>query len=163
MRGAVAFDEALKLVQEIKAAKGRAMLIGGTALFLYGKPLRSMDYDFWVRMAKKDLVEILERLGFEVDYEHPGRVTAYLEEVKFDFFIFKKRYNRDSELVEFDDIESRARKYEDDNGAGTLLVPSIEDMIKLKKIGDDIRDKDIDDIEYLESLLKDSKGEVSKS
>ena len=154
MRGTVAFDEALELFREIKAAKGRAMLIGGTALFLYGKPMRSMDYDFWVRMAKKDLIEILERLGFEVDYEHPGRITAYMEEVKFDFFIFKKRLNRDNELVEFDDMESRARQYKAEDGEGTLLVPAIEDMIKLKKIGDNIRSKDIEDIEYLERLLK---------
>lgn len=37
---------------------------------------------------------------------------------------------------------------------GKLIVPSIEDMIKFKKLGDDIRPKDLGDIAYLEAMLK---------
>ncbi|MCF7822000.1 MAG: hypothetical protein K9M17_06120 [Mariprofundaceae bacterium] len=145
-------EEAIALIRDIEQHHGRAMLIGGAALFLYGKPQRSLDYDLWVRIANDELIEILTAHGFEIDSSRPGRVVAYFEECKFDFFLFKRAINHDKELVEYDDIESRGRKLQLEYG--TLLIPSIEDMIKLKKLGDEIRDKDMEDIHYLEGLLK---------
>ncbi|MFC1542873.1 hypothetical protein ACFL4M_03185, partial [Pseudomonadota bacterium] len=81
-------EEAVSLVSDIERHHGRAMLIGGAALFLYGKPMRSLDYDLWVRVANDELVEILMAHGFEIDSNKPGRIIAYFEECKFDFFLF---------------------------------------------------------------------------
>jgi len=53
----------LDLVAELESS----LLIGGAALFFYGKPQRSLDYDFWVRTQKVKLVQLLENHGFEVD------------------------------------------------------------------------------------------------
>jgi len=149
-------DEAIALIRDIEAHHGRALLIGGAALFLYGKPRRSLDYDLWVRIANDELVEILTSHGFEIESNRSGRITAYFEECKFDFFLFKKRLNKDDELVEYDGIEARARTVRVDSGK--LPIPSIEDMIKLKKLGDDVRSKDLEDIAYLEGLLKSGKN-----
>ncbi|WP_038247169.1 hypothetical protein [Ghiorsea bivora] len=145
-------EEAAALMQRITQHHGRSMLIGGAALFLYGKPQRSLDYDLWVRIANDELVEILTAHGFEIDSNRAGRMVAYYEECKFDFFLFKRAYNYDKELVEYDAIEANAKEVCLEHGK--LLIPSIEDMIKLKKLGDDIRSKDLEDIAYLEALLK---------
>ena len=145
-------EQAIALIRDIEAHHGRAMLIGGAALFLYGKPQRSLDYDLWVRIANDELVEILTTLGFEIDSSKPGRITAYYEECKFDLFLFKKAYNHDRELIEYDAIEAKARSVQLESGK--LLIPDIEDMVKLKKLGNEIRDKDLEDIAYLEGLLR---------
>jgi len=148
-------EEAVALIADIEKHHGRAMLIGGAALFLYGKPQRSLDYDIWVRIANDELIEILTAHGFEIDSNKAGRVVAYFEEAKFDFFLFKKAMNLDKETVEYDEIESRGRTLQLESGK--LIIPSIEDMIRLKKLGDEIRDKDLEDIAYLEALLKSGK------
>ncbi|MDX8411874.1 MAG: hypothetical protein R8K46_08430 [Mariprofundaceae bacterium] len=145
-------EEAIALIRDIERHHGRAMLIGGAALFLYGKPQRSLDYDLWVRIANDELIEVLTLHGFEIDSNKSGRITAYYEEYKFDFFLFKKAINFDDELVEYDVIEANGRTVTLDSGK--LVVPAIEDMIKLKKLGDEIRPKDLEDIAYLEALLK---------
>jgi len=152
MRHRTPIEEVAVLVQAIEQHHGRAMLIGGAALFLYGKPQRSLDYDLWVRMANDELVEILTAHGFEIDANRAGRMVAYHEERKFDFFLFKRAYNQDKELIEYDAMEANGRVVSLEHGK--LLIPSIEDMIKLKKLGDDLRPKDMEDIAYLESLLK---------
>jgi hypothetical protein len=145
-------EATIALMQAIRQHHGRSMLIGGAALFLYGKPQRSLDYDLWVRIANDELVEILMAHGFEIDSSRAGRMVAYYEECKFDFFLFKRAYNHDKELVEYDAIEANAKEVCLEHGK--LLIPSIEDMIKLKKLGDDIRSKYLEDIAYLEALLK---------
>jgi len=155
MRHRTPIEEVAALAQAIEQHHGRAMLIGGAALFLYGKPQRSLDYDLWVRMANDELVEILTAHGFEIDANRAGRMVAYYEECKFDFLLFKRAWNQDKELVEYDAIEANARTVPLEHGK--LLIPSIEDMIKLKKLGDDLRPKDLEDIAYLEALLKASR------
>ncbi|OIP99589.1 MAG: hypothetical protein AUK35_06895 [Zetaproteobacteria bacterium CG2_30_46_52] len=145
-------EQAVALVTAIEQHHGRALLIGGAALFLYGKAQRSLDYDLWVRIANDELVEILTALGFEIGSNRPGLLVAYYEECKFDFFLFKRAYNQDKELVEYDAIEANGKTVQLESG--TLIVPSIADMIKLKKLGDDLRPKDLEDIAYLEALLK---------
>ena len=145
-------EEVVVLIRDIESHHGHAMLIGGAALFLYGKTRRSLDYDLWVRIANDELIEILTTHGFEIDSSRLGRITAYYEDCKFNIFLFKRTYTSDKELVDYDEIEKNGRTVELPNSK--LVVPSIEDMIKLKKLGDEIRPKDMEDIAYLEGLLK---------
>ncbi|MDX8380746.1 MAG: hypothetical protein R8M14_01385 [Ghiorsea sp.] len=145
-------EQAAALVEAIEQHHGRAMLIGGAALFLYGKTQRSLDYDLWVRIANDELVEILTTLGFEIGSNRAGLLVAFYEECKFDFFLFKRAYNQDKELVEYDAIEANGKAVQLESGQ--LIVPAIDDMIKLKKLGDNLRPKDLEDIVYLQALLK---------
>ncbi|MCF6208704.1 MAG: hypothetical protein L3J61_04895 [Ghiorsea sp.] len=61
-------------------------------------------------------------------------------------------YNHDKELVEYDAIEANTKEVCLEHGK--LPIPSIEDMIKPKKLGDNIRSKVLEDVVYLEALLK---------
>jgi len=137
----------LDVIDELKTS----LLIGGAALFFYGKPQRSLDYDFWVRTQKESLLALLESHGFEVDSSSPAMVVAYIEEIKVDFFLGRQFINRDGERIIFEDIVSRGKSVEV-NGS-QILIPCIEDMIKLKKLGDQERAKDVEDIAYLKTLV----------
>ncbi len=145
-------EKAAALVQSIEQHHGRAMLIGGAALFLYGKARQSRDYQLWVRIANDELVEIVTAHGFEIDSNRAGRLVAYDGECKFELFLLKRAYNQDKALLEYDAIEARGRVVT--LAQGKLMVPGIEDMLKLKKLGEDTEAKDLEDIAYLEALNK---------
>jgi len=137
----------LDLVAELEPS----LLIGGAALFFYGKPQRSLDYDFWVRTQKDKLVQLLENHGFEVDSKGPAMVVAYLDEIKVDFFLGRQFINRDGERIIFDEIAARGKLIQ--LADASILIPCIEDMIKMKKLGDQERPKDVEDIAFLKTLM----------
>lgn len=54
------------LINELEERGIRYLLIGGQAVTVYGSPLVSFDFDFWVDPAqRKDFFKIADSLDFE--------------------------------------------------------------------------------------------------
>jgi len=57
-------------------------------------------------------------------------IEAYLDEIKVDFFLGRQFINRDGERVVFDEIAARGEVIQ--LADASMLIPCIEDMIKMK-------------------------------
>ncbi len=145
-------EKVTALLQSIEQQHGRAMLVGGAALFLYGKPERELDYELWVRIANDELVEILTAHGFEIDSNRSGHLLAYYDECRFKFYLLKRAYTQQHELIEYDAMEARGNMVA--HQKGKLIIPCIEDMLKLKKLDEDMTPKGLEDITFLEAMTK---------
>ncbi len=142
-------DLVIALMQSIGRQHGRAMPIGDAAMFMYGRARIFSDYRLWVRIANDELVEIVTAHGLEIESNRAGRLVAYDEGHRFEFLLLKRVYNHDHELLEYDAVEARAVNFEQ----GRLMIPCVEEMIKLKKTLEVINPKDLEDIAYLESMV----------
>lgn len=143
------------------------MLVGRQALMLYGSPLFSYDYDFWIHPEDKEaLFDYLEdTIGMEADHDRTEKrpMFAFYSDSgdKIDVFIVRKITNREGETLEINECLSRAIEIKEPNSDFFVRVPSIDDLIKLKKMG--TRPKDLEDIKYLETIKKLKKTRVYKS
>lgn len=154
-----------EIIQKLNKLNIRYLLIGRQAVMLYGSPVFSFDYDFWVH--PKDKGKLFKYLEDELELE-PGRSREEKRPVfsfhsnsadKIDVFIVKKITNNENETLSIDECLKRAKIISSPDSNFSVRVPCIDDLIKLKKIGK--RAKDKEDIKYLQAIKKIEKSEVS--
>lgn len=142
----------IDLVKALNKERIRYIIIGRRALILYGIPVMTADYDLWISPEDREkTLTLLEKMGIELS-EHPTTkkliVFAYSSTKKFDLFFHRTITNLDGEKIIFDDCYQNAVTADSSNKAPQILIPSIDDLIKMKKIRNGSA-KDIQDIEYL--------------
>jgi hypothetical protein len=151
------FDFA-EIISKLNKHGVRYLLIGGRATIFYGSPRFTHDYDFWIHPDDKDkLFDLFENeFGFEPSRERKEKrpIFAFYSDSgdKVDVFIARKITNREGETLNIDACLSRAVEFQEPNSDFFVRLPSLDDLIKLKKMGK--RPKDLEDIEYLETIKK---------
>jgi len=143
----------LKLVQVLNRHKIRYLVIGRRAVILYGGPVLTADNDIWLHPEeKKKVLSLLsENLGFELshspDTEKPI-VTGFSGTKKYDLFFQRSVKNIENEMIEFEECYSNSVLKSDEREKVSFRIPSIDDLIRLKKVRKP-NVKDQQDIEYL--------------
>jgi len=151
------FDFA-EIISELNKCGVRYLLIGGRASVFYGSSRFTHDYDFWVHPDDKNkLFDIFENeFGFEASRgrEEKRPIIIFYSDSgdKIDVFVARKITNREGETLSIDECLEKAVEFEEPKSDFFVRVPSVDDLIKLKKMGK--RPKDIEDIEYLETIKK---------
>jgi hypothetical protein len=153
------------ILKEFNRQKIRYLIIGRRAVILYGGPVLTADHDLWIHPddKKKTLSLLLKKFGFELSYppdtEKPI-VAGFLGMKKYDLFFQKSVKNIDNEKIEFEECFKHSIVKEDTKEKVKFHIPSIDDLIRLKKIRKP-NVKDEQDIEYLlkaKRLLRKSKN-----
>lgn len=134
----------------------RYLVIGGQALILHGIPLLTADIDVWIDPAVRE--EVLDWFENERGLEVPAQVPFPLPIVtihagfeRIDLFFVRSMTNRDGLTLSFDDVIAR-RIVLADPSTGGIPIPSIDDLIALKRMGPKVRAKDEEGIRYLLAL-----------
>ncbi len=147
-----------EIVRTFNKKKIRYLLIGRQALMFYGAPLFTYDYDFWIHPEDKDMVfdYMEDTLGMEASRNRTEKrpIFAFHSDSadKIDVFIVRKITNKEGETLDIDECLGRAVEIRQPDSDFFVRVPSIDDLIKLKKMGK--RPKDMEDIEYLETIKR---------
>lgn len=147
------FKEIIRLFNKEKI---RYLLIGRQAVMLYGAPLFSYDYDFWIHPEdRKKTYRVLEDiLEFESSYPEDIKrpMISFLSDKgeKVDVFFVKEITNSFGETFEIEEVLKRSIIVRDKGF--TIRLPDIDDLIGLKKMGR--RPKDVEDVEYLQTIKK---------
>jgi len=128
------------------------LIIGRRAVVLYGAPVLTADYDFWIDAADsaRVLSYFIEKgctLSEPEDSVKP-MIQVYAGPRKIDLFFHKKIKNIEGDLIEFESCYRNATTKEDTEQGVFFCIPSIDDLIKTKKIRKE-NVKDLQDIEYL--------------
>ena len=110
------------------------------------------DNDIWVHTADREkALSLLKKLDFELSHPTDTKrpiVTAFSGMKKYDLFFHKGLKNLENEAVEFEECYTKSTLIEDPSKDIFFRVPSIDDLIRLKKIRQP-NVKDEQDIEYL--------------
>jgi len=143
----------LDLVRFFDRHRIRHLIIGRRAVILYGGPVLTADHDLWVHpLDKKRTLSLLsDGLGFELSRPPDTRnpiVTGFSGMKKYDLFFHKKITTIENEQMTFEACYERSTLVEDQASGVRFRVPSIDDLIRLKKIREPNL-KDEQDIEYL--------------
>ena len=143
----------IELIREFNHRGIRYLIIGRRAIILYGGPVLTADYDLWVHAAdrEKTLFFLSEDLGFEIS--HPPNtkrpiVTGFSGMKKFDLFFHERITNMEDETISFVDCYRNATRIEDEKEDVFFRIPSLDDLIRLKKIRPP-NVKDEQDIAYI--------------
>jgi len=152
------------LIQEFSRQKIRYLIIGRRAVVLYGGPVLTGDYDLWIHPEdkRKTLSLLLDELDFELSHAPDTKspiVTGFSGMKKYDLFFQKSIKNFESERIEFEECYKDSVFKEDPVEKVRFQIPSIDDLIRLKKIRRP-NVKDEQDIEYLlkaKQLMRKSK------
>jgi len=143
----------LELIRVLNRQKIRYLIIGRRAVILYGGPVLTADHDLWLHPndKKKFLLLLSENLNFELsdspDTEKPI-VIGFSGTKKYDFFFQRSVKNMENETIEFEGCYKNSILKKDVRGKVSFRIPSIDDLIRLKKIRK-ANVKDQQDIEYL--------------
>ena len=143
----------LEVIRRFNRLEIRYLIIGRRAVILYGGPVLTGDHDIWIHATdkKKVLSLLAEELGFElthpVDTKRPI-VTGFSGMRKYDLFFQRGVTTIENERVEFEECYRNSVLVEDPSKNISFRVPSIDDLIRLKKIRPP-NVKDEQDIEYL--------------
>ena len=151
------------LIREFNRQKIRYLIIGRRAVILYGGPVLTADHDLWIHPKDKGktLSLLLNELGFELSHPPDTKrpiVTGFSGLRKYDLFFQKSVRNIENETIEFEECYRNSTIKEDAKENVNFRIPSIDDLIRLKKIRPP-NVKDEQDIEYLlkaKRLLKKS-------
>jgi hypothetical protein len=149
-------EKEAKLLDVIRAFNGdgiRHLLIGRRAVILYGGPVLTGDNDIWIHTAdrEKALTLLEEELGFELSHPADTKrpiVTAFSGMKKYDLFFYRTTKNTEGDAIHFEECYRNAVLIEDPAEDIRFRVPSIDDLVRLKKIRQP-NAKDQQDIEYL--------------
>ncbi|MFH0773948.1 MAG: hypothetical protein V2A53_00430 [bacterium] len=134
----------------------RYLLIGRQAMIAYGIPVATIDYDLYIDGSDENTRKFLE-IAEKFDL-FPSRPLEKMKEcfmfklendITIDVFRCKKIGNQEGEVISFEEIYKNRRTPKDERTGAEVNLPSIDDLIKLKKTG---RHKDIIDVQYLEKL-----------
>ena len=143
----------LDLIRKFNNWGIRYLIIGRRAVILYGGPVLTGDYDLWIDPADKE--RSLNLLENELDFElsHPPEtkrpiVTGFSGMKKYDLFFYKSVRNIENETIEFEKCYETSSVFKDSTQRVSFRVPSIDNLIRLKKIRPP-NVKDEQDIEYL--------------
>jgi hypothetical protein len=143
----------LDVISEFNRLEIRYLIIGRRAVILYGGPVLTGDNDIWIHTPdrRKALSFLAEEFEFElshpVDTKRPI-VTGFSGMKRYDLFFHKSVRNIENERIEFDECYRNSVLVEDPSKSIYFRVPSIDDLIRLKKIRKpNVRDEQ--DIEYL--------------
>jgi len=135
----------------------RCLLIGRWAVAQHGAPVVTVDYDFWVDPADRvRLFRLLEvtydaRLPDEEQWSKP-MVTAYVGPDKIDCFSARKIVNEEGQELVFEEVHARSVAKKDPGANLEFRIPSIDDLIALKKFSHQDPTKharNLEDIRYL--------------
>ena len=142
-----------KLIRELNRAKIRYLIIGRRAVNLYGGPVLTADTDLWIHPKDKKtaLSLLLDKLGLEISHSPDTKrpiVSGFSGLKKFDLFFQRGIKNIENEAIEFEDCYKNSILKEDTKENISFRIPSIDDLIRLKKIRKP-NVKDEQDIEYL--------------
>jgi hypothetical protein len=154
-----------KLIRELNRRRIRYLIIGRRAVILYGGPVLTADTDLWIHPEdkKKTLSLLLDKLGFEISHPPDTKksiVSGYSGLKKFDLFFQKGIKNIKNETIDFEDCYKNSILKKDTKEDVSFRIPSIDDLIRLKRIRKP-NVKDEQDIEYLlkaKHLFKKSKN-----
>jgi len=142
----------LDVIREFNRHQVRHVIIGRRAVILYGGPVLTGDNDIWIHTADREkTLSLLNRLDFELSHPVETKrpiVTAFSGMKKYDLFFHKGIKNLEDEPIEFEECYRNSTLIEDPSKDIFFRVPSIDDLIRLKKIREpNVRDEQ--DIEYL--------------
>jgi len=142
-----------KFIRELNRQKIRYLIIGRRAVILYGGPVLTADHDIWLHPEdkKKVLLLLSENLNFELSHKPATKrpiVTGFSGTKKYDLFFQRNVKNTENETIEFEGCYSNSVLREDVNEKVSFRIPSIDDLVRLKKIRKP-NAKDQQDIEYL--------------
>lgn len=147
----------IELIRVFNRQGIRYLLIGRQAVVQYGAPLFSFDYDFWVNPDDREaLYKIMEDMALLSKYSYQDKrpMDSFSDDEgnKVDVF-FVRVFDKPSLglSLKFDDVYQRGVIKKDPDSDFYVKIPSIDDLIKLKHLGE-LRPKDLEDIEYLEKL-----------
>jgi len=154
------------LIREFNRRKIRYLIIGRRAVVLYGGPVLTADHDLWIHPEdrEKALNLLSDKLGFELSQPPSTKkpiVTGFSGAKKYDLFFQRSIRNIDRETIEFEQCLRNSIIKEDPEEDVQFRIPSIDDLIRLKKIRRP-NVKDEQDIQYLlkaKQLLKKSSAQ----
>jgi hypothetical protein len=143
----------LDVVGEFNRLGIRYLIIGRRAVVLHGAPVLTGDYDIWIHREdrKMTLGLLAEDLGVELSQPVDTKrriLTGFSGMKKYDLFFHKSARNIEKDLVEFEACYKNAVLIEDPSEGVFFRIPSIDDLIRMKKIRKP-NVKDEQDIEYL--------------
>jgi hypothetical protein len=143
----------LKLLRELNSQRIRYLIIGRRAVILYGGPVLTADHDIWFHPEdkKKALSLLSEKLDFELSQSPDTKgpiVTGFSREKKYDLFFQRSVKNIENETIEFEGCYDKSVLKKDTRENVSFRIPSIDDLIRMKKIRKP-NVKDQQDIEYL--------------
>ncbi len=133
-----------KLIRELNRAKIRYLIIGRRAVILYGGPVLTADTDLWIHPKDKKtaLSLLLDKLGLEISHPPDTKrpiVSGFSGLKKFDLFFQKGIKNIENEAIEFEDCYKNSILKEDSKENVSFRIPSIDDLIRLKKIRSSVK------------------------
>ena len=156
----------IRFLKEAHRDKIRLLLIGRWAIAQHGAPVVTADYDFWVHPGDRlRVLRLLDRL-FEAElppkdlWKRPF-ITATIGPDKVDLFSPRKIVNEEGVELIFDEIYVRSEEKNDRAKKLVVRIPSIDDLIAMKKFRQDDPMKQArnqEDIRYLLTLKKRKKA-----
>ena len=148
------FDEA-DLFRAIARSGARALLIGRQAMVVYGLPMSTADYDFWIHIDDVELfnaalatIELTPTRSAD-EARRSGRYALEGHD-KVDVVVSRSMPVPTGPLA-FPEAWVRRVEVAYEDGT-TIAVPSLEDLIKTKQVAS--RPRDLEDIERLRDLLR---------
>jgi hypothetical protein len=157
----------IRFLKEAEARPIRFLLIGRWAVAQHGAPVVTADYDFWVDPAHHQ--RFLDLLVDAFDAELPPReqwhqplISAYVGPDKVDCFSPRRLVNEEGQELVFKEVYARSEIKHDAADGLTFHIPSVDDLIALKKLtsNDPLkRARNLEDIRYLLTLKSDPSGE----
>lgn len=161
MTDAEPFD-LLKFTTALNQSKLRYLLIGRWAVAYYGAPIVTADFDFWI--PPEERARFIEILATNFDAELPPAdrqtrplLTAHVGPDQIDCFSPRRISNREGEILDFDTVYRRSRILKDETAGVAVRVPSLDDLIALKKFDpkDSLKhQRNLEDIRFLLTLKK---------
>jgi hypothetical protein len=140
------------IIKDLNRMGIKNLIIGRRAVVLYGAPVLTADYDFWIDSNDKaKALSYFVKKGCDLSYSEDSKkpiIQVYAGLMKIDLFFHKAITNLEGELIEFAPCYENATIKEDPEQDVFFRIPSIDDLIRTKKIRKE-NVKDLQDIEYL--------------
>jgi len=130
----------------------RYLIVGRRAVVLYGAPVLTADYDFWIDADDRTRV-FSYFINKDCSLSEPEDSSKPIVQVfagprKIDLFFHRSIRNVEGDLIKFESCYENATTKEDPEQGIFFRIPSIDDLIRTKKIRKE-NVKDLQDIEYL--------------
>jgi hypothetical protein len=154
----------IDFLRQVHRRNIKCLLIGRWAVAQHGAPVVTVDYDFWVDPA--DRVRLFRLLEVTYDAQLPDEeqwskpmVTAYVGPDKIDCFSARRIVNEEGQELVFEEVHARSAVKKDPGEKLEFRIPSIDDLIALKKFSHQDHTKharNLEDIRYLLTVKRKS-------